>query len=397
MHPPLAPLPPPPAPAGQLESDDFEEEYDSLTAGLVTRLPGLSALEHLNYVGWAPPQLIYALASVPGLRSLAMASSVEEDGDRALAAVARMKPGLWPNLEVRGAARRGAASAGTPPASRPSRRELGQGARAPRSFVARGRGPSELAGLDGAVCMCLRGRRRPSLAPRAPPQGLYFNDITEEAMEALAALELPSLRHFEAAATNGAWLARLAAAPWLPRLETLTVDGFSLARGSLAGVALPRLEALKLGGPGVWLDAAKATLLAALALPRLTMLTVEVLWAHDVAALSRAAWWPRLQDLVITLAADDDGGLDAVRALVGRPLPRLYTLTVHSAPLCAEALRVLAAAELPRLNEFALGVQGVEEEEEASRCIDASRAILEAAPWRRRCGDCFTVSRRTFT
>jgi hypothetical protein len=112
----------PAAPPGQYERDDYKEEYDSLTTGLVTRLPGLAALEEFDYRGWVPPQLIYAVACVPGLRSLELDSNFEEDGDRALAAVARMKPGLWPNLEVRGAAQRRAR-----PAGGRTRREQGRG------------------------------------------------------------------------------------------------------------------------------------------------------------------------------------------------------------------------------------------------------------------------------
>jgi hypothetical protein len=228
---------------------------------------------------------------------------------------------------------------------------------------------------------------------------LAVDSLDESALRALATLELPSLRHFQAGATHYAWvthcawLARLARAPWLPQLETLTIDSFGSARGSLAGVELPRLKALKLRDCGssesrVWPDPATAAFLAALALPQLTMLVAGVLGSRDAAALSGAAWWSRLEDLVVSLDAEDDGGLAAVRALVGKPLPRLRSLAIVSMPLCAEALRLLAAFELPRLDEFALRVCGVRPEEK-SRCIGAARAILEAAPWRRQCGDLF--------
>jgi hypothetical protein len=228
---------------------------------------------------------------------------------------------------------------------------------------------------------------------------LAVDSLDESALRALAELELPSLRHFQAGATHDSWdrhspwLARLVRAPWLPQLETLTIDSFSSARGSLAGVEMPSLEALELWDGGfsksrVWPDPATAASLAALALPQLTTLTAGVLGSRDAAALSGAAWWPRLEDLVVSLDAEDDGGLAVVRALVSKPLPRLCSLTIGSKPLCAEALRLLALFELPFLDEFALGVRGVRPEEK-SECIGAARAILEAAPWRRQCGDRF--------
>jgi hypothetical protein len=227
----------------------------------------------------------------------------------------------------------------------------------------------------------------------SPRQGFAADSLAVSALEALAALKLPSLRHFQAKVTYGAWLVRLVRAPWLPQLETLSIGRFSAARGSLAGAALPRLEALKLwdGSPFAsrwWPDAATAASLAALALPKLSRLTAGVLGSRDLGALSGAAWWPRLERLVVSLDAEDDGGLAAVRALVGKPLPRLCSLTIESNPLCAEALRLLALFDLPFLDEFALGVRGVRPEEK-SRCIGAARAILEAAPWRRQCGSRF--------
>jgi hypothetical protein len=209
-------------------------------------------------------------------------------------------------------------------------------------------------------------------------------------MEALAALELPSLRHFEATATKqAAWLEHLAAAPWLSQLDTLDIDRFSRARGSL-WVEMPHLQRLTLWGTKVWPDAETAESLAALALPALHMLSAGVLDAHDARALSGAAWWPRLEWLVVTLDAEDDGGLAAVQALVGRPLPWLYTLKIYSTPLCAEALRLLAAFELPCLEEFALGLKCVLLEEE-NEALGAARTILEAAPWRRQCGEYFKI------
>jgi hypothetical protein len=230
------------------------------------------------------------------------------------------------------------------------------------------------------------GRERPRLVH----QGLYLGILTEPAIEALAQLELPSLRDFQAIATHGVWLAHLARAPWLPQLEVLDVQGLGYVHGSLEGMTLPRLDVLKLWDSTcqVWPDRDTAESLAALELPKLGMLIAGVLVSRDVAALTRAEWWPRLMYLDVCLCTVDDGGLAAVRALVRRPLPWLRGLTLFSSPLCAEALRLLAAAKLPRLNEFAMGVLFVRGEE-FSECVDAARAILEGAPWRRQCGDRF--------
>jgi hypothetical protein len=233
----------------------------------------------------------------------------------------------------------------------------------------------------------------PTRCSRPPPraaQELYIDDLDDTAMEALARLELPSLRSFEAKAGVGNWLARVADAPWLPQLESLEFAVSGFVRGALAGAGPCRhLEKLKLldnCGWG-WIEAQTAASLAALELPALSLLMVGRLGSRDVATLSGAAWWTRLACLVVSLDAEDDGGLAAVRALVRRPLPRLCSLTVGSKPLCAEALRLLAAFELPGLTAlFCLSVEAVDEEEE-SRCIDAARAVLEGALWRRQCDD----------
>jgi hypothetical protein len=211
------------------------------------------------------------------------------------------------------------------------------------------------------------------------------DSLDEPAMEALAALKLPSLRHFDVKATDqDDWLEHLVGAPWVSRLQSLAVDSFCSARGPWAGVEMPCLQLLCLLGSGAWPDAATAASLAALALPELQALVAHWLGARDVRALSRAAWWPSLQCLVVAVDAECDGGLAAVRALVCRPPPRLRVLRIYSKPLCADALRLLAAAQLPLLEEFALGVRRVGEEEK-SGSIDAARAILEAATWRRQC------------
>jgi hypothetical protein len=122
----------PASPPGQPGQDEFKEEHDPLTVALATRLPGLSALELLDYTGPALPQLMYAIAGVPSLRRCWIKSPIEWASGEALAALARMKPCLWPNLEVGGAAE-------PPRSARPAggqrQHEAGQGARSPGCAV----------------------------------------------------------------------------------------------------------------------------------------------------------------------------------------------------------------------------------------------------------------------
>jgi hypothetical protein len=234
-----------------------------------------------------------------------------------------------------------------------------------------------------------------AVAAARPAQELYIDGLDDAAMEALAQLELPSLRVFETTTVGvGNFLPHLAGAPWLPQLEALDLMAYGFIRGALADVGpCHNLESLRLFDTWAqgWADADTAASLSALELPALASLRVGRLASRDVAMLSGAAWWPRLECLTVSLDVEADGALAAVRALLGRPPPRLCSLSLVSRPLCAEALRLLAGAQLPDLCVFRLFVE-VEDGAEKSRCIDAALAVLEGAPWRRQCGDnCFVI------
>jgi hypothetical protein len=261
-----------------------------------------------------------AARHLPELRSLSL-RSVRADGSRALRDALASR--AWPHLQVR----RGGCG--------PARLARGQ----PSTRVRRVR--CATVALDPSETL----RPTPNAPARKPPQELVAEWPSPQAVESLgspacpaglAVLALPSL-------TGGAYGAALrvlgagAAAGRLRCLrqlcllfgydndEMLTVEDVR----ALRGVELAALESLVVKRISAGADEDPAPHLAAMRLPRLQRLKVDVCSFEAAAALAAAPWMAGVEELAISGDAGAPPLGHWLKAMAAVPLPSLRVLLLH--------------------------------------------------------------------